>query len=84
MDYNAKQMQKALGIAWLILGAVLLLSGNPGGGLFVILGLVYLWRLTEQGEAWVRQHPKMAQWVLTGLTLFAALVVLVTVVLRDR
>ena len=84
MDYNAKQMQKALGVVWFILGVVLLLSGNLGGGLFVILGLVYLWRLTEKGEAWAWQHPKTAQWVLTGLTLFAALVVGVTVFLSDR
>ena len=45
---------------------------------------VPLRRLTEKGEAWAWENPKMAQWVLTGLTLFAALVVLVTVVLRDR
>jgi hypothetical protein len=84
VDYNAKQMQKALGVVWLILGVILLLSGNSGGVLFVILGLVYLWRMTEQGEAWARQHPQTAQWVLTGLTVFAALVVGVTLFLVDR
>ena len=84
MEYNAKQMQRVLGVVWFILGVVILLSGNPGGGLFVILGLVYLWRMTEKGENWAWQHPKTAQWALTGLTLFAALVVAVTIILKDR
>lgn len=70
---------RLLGIAWLVIGLILVVAGNAGGWVFLIIGLVYLASSTERGVLWIAENPKLARGILVGLTVFLILLVAVLV-----
>jgi hypothetical protein len=83
MIENTKLVQRGIGVTWCIVGLALVLTGRLVGVLPVILGLIYIARTTEKGEVWVRENPKTARWLTTGLTLLSAVIVVIFVALDE-
>jgi hypothetical protein len=78
MKETDKKVLRVAAIVWVILGLVLMATGNPPGGFFFVLALVYWTRSTEQGESWAGDHPGLARWAIAALT--ALILLLATIV----
>jgi len=73
---------RALGAVWIVIGLALMASDNALAIPFVGLGLLFWSRASATGEAWADRNPKLARWLLIGLSLLAALVALALLIRR--
>jgi uncharacterized membrane protein SirB2 len=80
---NTKLLQRGVGVAWCIVGLAIVLTGRLVGLLLVIVGIVYIARTTQKVEVWVRENPKTARWLTTGLTVLSAVIVVIFIVLDE-
>jgi hypothetical protein len=69
-----KSLNRNIGIAWLVLGLGLMTLENPGGWIFLILGISFIARSTEGGDSLAVNRPRLVKGVLIGLVLAAVVV----------
>jgi uncharacterized membrane protein YbaN (DUF454 family) len=64
-----KKRYRTSALIWLALGLVFVLTDTVSGWFFLVLGLAFLARGTDQADAWAHANPRLATVVLVGLTL---------------
>lgn len=65
--------RRDLGIVWIIIGLIFVISGFSGGLVFFLLGLIWLASTKGNGQEWARENP--------GLMKTRLLVVSITLIL---
>jgi hypothetical protein len=63
-------------------GFVIVMSDSSAGWFLIILGITYLGVSTDRGQTWSASNPKIARWVLAGITvLLIMLAIIIDIVL---
>ena len=79
VNHFSEQNRRNLGIVWLIVGVVFILSGFSGGFIFLLLGIMWLVTSDGKGLALFRNEPVSMQNLLQRATI--GLLVLASVIL---
>ena len=79
VNHFSEQNRRNLGIVWLIVGVVFILSGFSGGFIFLLLGILWLVTSDGKGLALFRNEPVSMQSLLQRATI--GLLVLASVIL---
>ena len=79
VNHFSEQNRRNLGIVWLIVGVVFILSGFSGGFIFILLGILWLVTSDGKGLALFRNEPASMQNLLQRATI--GLLVLASVIL---
>jgi hypothetical protein len=79
VNHFDEQNRRNLGIVWLIVGFVFLLSGFSGGVIFLLLGGIWLATSDGRGLSLFRDEPDSMRTLLRGTTI--GLLVLASVIL---
>lgn len=82
MEIKKKQATQGAGVICFIIGLMLVITDNPGGWIFFILGLVYLTRGSKQGVNWSSSNPQLGRFILVGITVLAVLAVIAVKVIK--
>jgi uracil-DNA glycosylase len=69
MEATERGLTRSGAIAWFVIGLILVLGDIAAGWVFFIIGLSYLARTTDRGNALVGDDPRTARWLILGLTL---------------
>lgn len=84
VNYTNENNRRDLGIAWLIAGAIFLISDFSGGSIFLLLGLLWLASSNGKGLMLFRDKPNKMRILLKvttiGLLLLAAVVLVVNAI----
>jgi hypothetical protein len=72
MEATERGLTRTGAIAWFIIGLVLVMADIAAGWVFFVIGLSYLARTTDRGNALVGTDPRTARLLILGLTLALA------------
>jgi len=80
VEDRSRQALGGAGIAWFVVGLLLVASKNVGGWFFFILGLSYLAGTMGPGRSLAYEHPRLLRWVIAGITVLVLSVAFVALI----
>ena len=80
---KSRAIIRAIGAVWIVIGVALMASENAFAIPFVGLGILFWCRASATGQEWAGRSPKLARWLLIGLSALAVLVALALLILRN-
>ena len=77
MDNRQKIWLGLSAVISFITGLIFVLNDSGAGWVFIIMGIIYIGRLTRTGQTWAEANPRLTRWGLIGITVLLALLVAV-------
>lgn len=80
INYSNEKNRRDLGFVWIITGLIFLFSGFSGGGILLLLGIIWLASTNDKGLLLFENNPKNLRTLLRNTTIGLLAVTLIVLI----